>query len=68
MLRLRTVEGINLDELERLFGTSLRRQTEKTAEKFLTDGLLERYNTDYIRLSAQGVFVSNMLMSEFMIV
>lgn len=68
MLRLRTAKGINLDELERLFGTSLRQQTEKTAEKFLTDGLLERYNTDYIRLSAQGVFVSNMLMSEFMIV
>lgn len=69
MLRLRTNEGINLQKLENLFGLPFRHHTEHTAQQFIVNGLLEHdTDTSSLRLTPQGVFVSNMVMSEFMIV
>jgi len=68
MLRLRTAEGIDLNELEHLFGKSLRKQTEHTAIPFIAGGLLATPSGSRIHLTRKGVFVSNMVMSEFMIV
>lgn len=67
MLRLRTSEGINLLEVERIFGASLRQYTEDTAQQFIANGQLA-YNSDMqsLHLTTQGIIVSNMVMSEFM--
>lgn len=67
MLRLRTAEGIDLDEMEVRFGHEMRTKTEHTARQFLSSGLLT-HDGNRLRLTCQGVFVSNMVMTEFMIV
>ena len=66
MLRLRTAEGINLNETEQLFGKALRQRTEQTAQQFIANGLLA-YDAGSIHLTHEGFFVSNMIMSEFML-
>lgn len=67
MLRLRTAGGIDLDEMEVRFGHEMRTKTEHTARQFLSSGLLT-HDGNRLRLTRQGVFVSNMVMAEFMIV
>lgn len=66
MLRLRTSEGINLDETERIFGSALRQKTEQAARRFIDGGLLAK-DAANIHLTHDGLFVSNMIMSEFML-
>lgn len=68
MLRLRTSEGISLLEVERIFGSSLCRYTEDTAQQFVANGQLA-YGSGMqsLHLTTKGIFVSNMVMSEFMI-
>lgn len=68
MLRLRTAEGIDLNVIEHLFGLSLRKQTEQIAIPFIAGGLLAYQSGNFIHLTKKGMFVSNMVMSEFMIV
>lgn len=68
MLRLRTAEGIDLNVIERLFGLSLRKQTEQMAIPFIAGGLLAYQSGNILHLTKKGMFVSNMVMSEFMIV
>lgn len=67
MLRLRTAGGIDLDEMEVRFGHEMRTKTEHTARQFLSSGLLT-HDGNRLHLTRQGVFVSNMVMAEFMIV
>lgn len=67
MLRLRTAEGIDLNEMEVRFGHEMRTKTEHTARQFLSSGLLT-HDGNRLRLTRQGVFVSNMVMTEFIIV
>lgn len=67
MLRLRTAEGIDLDEMEARFGHEMRTKAEHTARQFLSSGLLAQ-DGNRLHLTRQGVFVSNMVMAEFMIV
>jgi len=67
MLRLRTAEGIDLDEMETRFGHEMRTKAEHTARQFLSSGLLT-HDGNRLHLTRQGVFVSNMIMAEFMIV
>ncbi|MBO5204634.1 MAG: coproporphyrinogen III oxidase, partial [Prevotella sp.] len=67
MLRLRTAEGIDLDEMEARFGHEMRIKAEHTARQFLSSSLLAQ-DGNRLHLTRQGVFVSNMVMAEFMIV
>lgn len=67
MLRLRTAEGIDLDEMETRFGHEMRTKAEHIARQFLSSGLLT-HDGNRLHLTRQGVFVSNMVMAEFMIV
>lgn len=67
MLRLRTTEGIDLDELETRFGHEMRTKAQQTAGRFLTSGLLAQ-SSNRLCLTRQGLFVSDMIMAEFMIV
>lgn len=60
---LRTCEGIDLNRLP----TGQKSYCLQQAHQFLSDGLLQQ-NGDHIILTRRGLFVSNMIMSELMIV
>jgi len=63
MTALRTCEGLDLNTLTPPYADHCRRQ----AQRFIYDGLLSRKN-DQLRLTRRGLFVSNMVMSELMMV
>lgn len=64
---LRTSDGIDLNALETRLGKRYRNTLISAAGKHLEQGLLEiRY--DRLRLTAEGIFISDMVMSDLMIV
>ena len=63
MTALRTCEGLGIDRLSPRHRSYCLCQ----ARRFITDGLLD-YNGTALRLTRKGLFVSNMVMSELMIV
>lgn len=65
MLRLRTCEGIDLGMMEREFGSDAVEECLRLAGKYVSSGLLK---TDgcRLRLSREGWYVSDMVMSELM--
>ena len=63
MLSLRTCEGLDIDTLS----DSERAYLLPLAAKYIDNGLLLR-SGNYLRLSRQGLFVSDMIMSDLMIV
>ena len=65
MLSLRTCEGIDLARLRRNFGQRHLDLCLNAAQPYLSDGLLERRD-DRLRLTRQGLFVSDMVMSDLM--
>lgn len=65
MLALRTREGINLQQLEDDFGTELHSYLLSQAEKYIGSGLLVCEDRR-LRLSRQGLYVSDMVMAELM--
>lgn len=67
MLALRTCEGINLAALERLHGRGRTLYCREQAARYVADGLLISEN-GVLRLSRNGLFVSDMIMSDLMIV
>lgn len=64
--RLRTSEGVNLIEMQRLFGREAVSRLLADAAVHLGRGTLVREG-DNIRLSRKGIFVSNDIMSDLMI-
>lgn len=67
MLSLRTCEGIDLALLKSTFGTKLHAYLLRQAAKYINSGLLIHEN-DRLHLSRQGLYVSDMVMSELMLV
>lgn len=67
MLSLRTYEGIDLKQLERDFGSGLLSYLLSQADKYIKSGLLVHENRR-LRLSREGLYVSDMVMSELMLV
>ena len=67
MLSLRTKEGIDLDLLECNFGKPRLDYCMANAARYIADGLLLR-DSNFLRLSREGLFVSDMVMSDLMIV
>lgn len=64
---LRTSDGINLNALETRLGKRYRNTLISAAGKHLEQGLLEiRHHR--LRLTAEGIFISDMVMSDLMIV
>ncbi|MDR0681013.1 MAG: radical SAM family heme chaperone HemW [Dysgonamonadaceae bacterium] len=63
--RLRTMKGINTDELSSLFGEKAKNDCRKKAKKFLNAGMLETVN-NHLRLTGKGILVSDGIMSELM--
>lgn len=66
MLRLRTCEGIDLGRLEVLFGKTRLALCLDAARHYVADGLLEHTADGHLRLTRQGLFVSDMVMSDLM--
>lgn len=62
---LRTSEGLNLSEVERLFGVPTKKYCLQNALKHLKAGLLSLAG-DTLRLTRRGLFISNEVMSDLM--
>lgn len=67
MLALRTCEGISIAELERLHGRDRMLYCMGQSARYVADGLLV-HKDGALRLSRKGLFVSDMVMSDLMIV
>lgn len=64
---LRTSDGIDLDAVESRLGLQYRKELIAAAGKYISQGLIEiRHNS--LRLTSDGIFISNMIMSDLMIV
>lgn len=64
---LRTSDGIDLNALETRLGKRYRNTLVSAAGKHIEQGLLE-IRHDRLRLTAEGIFISDMVMSDLMIV
>ncbi|MDR1743892.1 MAG: radical SAM family heme chaperone HemW [Dysgonamonadaceae bacterium] len=62
---LRTVWGVDLQLLEKRFGQELRRYAIDNAQKFIDAGLLT-VEKNVLKLSREGLFISDGIMSELM--
>jgi oxygen-independent coproporphyrinogen-3 oxidase len=62
---LRTIWGVDLSRLEKFFGEELRQYALDNAQKFIDAGLLTLEN-GVLRLSRNGIFISDGIMSELM--
>lgn len=62
---LRTMNGISISRLQMLFGADLAAYCLRNAQSHLQNGLLVRED-DALRLTRQGLFVSNDVMSDLM--
>ena len=68
MLRLRTCEGINLNALADDFGNKYRNACLNSARRYIDDGMLKHTDDGRLRLTRRGLFVSDMIMSDMMMV
>lgn len=67
MTRLRTREGIDLALIEKSFGKEYLEYIMKEAKKHIDNGLLELYgNGKRLRLTRQGLFLSDSVMADLM--
>ena len=66
MLSLRTAEGIDLNKLAGRFGVERLNYCMDNAQKYIVNGLLEQTIDNHLRLTRQGFFVSDMVMSDLM--
>lgn len=64
---LRTSDGIDLNAMETRLGKRYRNTLISAADKHIEQGLLE-IRHDRLRLTAEGIFISDMVMSDLMIV
>lgn len=64
---LRTSDGIDLNAMETRLGKRYRNTLVSAAGKHIEQGLLE-IRHDRLRLTAEGIFISDMVMSDLMIV
>jgi len=65
MVSLRTAEGINLDELEKRFGTELKKYCLENIKTFIETEKIE-FSGNVIRLNTEGVLISNIISAELM--
>lgn len=66
MLRLRTCEGLSLDELERNFGPERRRYCERMAEPHILRGRVQKKAGEALCLTRSGLFVSDDIISDLL--
>lgn len=66
MLRLRTCEGLSLDELERDFGQDRRHYCERMAEPHILRGRVQKKAGEALCLTRSGLFVSDDIISDLL--
>lgn len=66
MTGLRTCEGIDLNQLAERFGTQRRNYCLRMAQPHLKAGKLQLSDDQHLRLTKQGIFVSNDIMADLM--
>ncbi len=64
--RLRTMEGMNLDELSELFGEKAKNRCLKLIESYLDNGMLILVNNT-LKLSHKGVYISDSIMRDLVL-
>lgn len=64
---MRTCEGVDLNLVSLNFGDDYARDVIKNSKKFIDSGLVEIKN-NHLRLKMEGIFVSDIIMSNLMIV
>ena len=65
LTRLRTMQGIDLEELSRIFGEKQKNDCLRKAQKHLNNKCLE-IDKHFLRLSCKGIFVSDGIMCDLM--
>ena len=69
MTRLRTAEGLDLEKLRKNCGNKRYEYCLETAQKYLDDGtLILNSKTQILSLSKEGIYISNQIMADLMIV
>ncbi len=63
MISLRTMEGIDMDQLEKKFGADKGRSLKENATALIKEGLL-LYNEQFLRLSPKGKFLADGIAAE----
>lgn len=69
MTRLRTCEGVNIEEVENIFGIKMRQYLMNAAKVYLDCGKMEIAETSsgtFLKLTRNGIFVSDGIISELM--
>ena len=64
---LRTSDGINLNAMEQRLGTEYKDAVIAASTKHIRNGLME-ISDNHLRLTSKGIFISDSIMSDFMIV
>ena len=64
--RLRTRKGLSLEQLYRKFSTQYTEDFKHTLTKHLREGNICKDDGDFVRLTHQGIMISNDVMSDFM--
>jgi len=64
--RLRTMKGMDLNELTALFGESRKSYCLQQAQKYITNGCLQ-YEDNRLQLTQKGIFISDGIMSDLMV-
>ena len=67
MTRLRTREGVDLDQLEARFGKQCRQYASQVIDRYIADGSLVRENSS-VHLTRHGVMLSDMIFRDLFIV
>lgn len=67
LTRIRTKWGISISEIEKTFGTEAAEKVEKTAQRFIVSGKMLKRDNTYV-LTREGLFVSDDLMTSFIVV
>ena len=67
LTRLRTRQGIDLHTIEQQFSTEFTAHLHRLAIPHLQSGMLE-YNDNYLRISRQGIFISDTIISDLFFV
>ncbi len=67
LTRIRTKWGISIQEIQNRFGFKAAENVEKTADKFIGSGKMSKQDDKYT-FTREGLFVSDNLMADFMII
>ncbi len=67
MLSLRTCEGIDIKRFEERFGASATSELLAKTQRFIGDSLITKTESDTLRLTRDGLFVSDMIIRELFI-